>query len=143
MPVATCLATLAVGGGALSEKLRLENKIVRIVDIETVKMHTTIKLTLIIPPLGEMRGGRCSGAGQFNVCAPPLGRVGCWERCRRSCGRKIKIVRIIVTFEILKMHTTIKLTLIIPPLWEKRRGRWRGSHRRGRGVDVRQRCDGE
>ena len=54
------MATLAVGGGALSEKLRSENKIVRIVDIETIKMHTTIKLTLIIIPLlGETRGGRC------------------------------------------------------------------------------------
>ena len=69
-------------------------------DIETIKMHTTISLTLIIiTPLGETRGGRCGGAGQFNVCVPPLGRVGCWECCWRSCGRKIKIVRNVLTFE--------------------------------------------
>ena len=89
MPMATRLVTLAaVSGGALSEKLRLENKIVRIVDIETLKMHITNKLILIIPLLGEIRGGRCSGVGQFNVCVECTTYQELYTRARLSlqCG---------------------------------------------------------
>jgi hypothetical protein len=42
------------------------------------------------------------------------------RQSEKRYNRKILIIRIVVTFEIIKMHTTIKLTLSILPLGGKR-----------------------
>ncbi len=75
MPAATRLATLAVGGGALSEKFHRKTKLFESLGLENIKNARNNQSTRTYIHYSPARGE--AGRGLRLDCRHPLGHVGC------------------------------------------------------------------